>query len=80
MVQMPNGSILLQVTERVDCLINSSKSLNRQILSVAKLRMTRQPEHFKDILRAIFGQPDTLEADIETVKRLLPNRLEDQFF
>ena len=29
MVQMPNGSILLQVTERVDCLINSSKSLNR---------------------------------------------------
>lgn len=42
--------------------------------------MTRQPEHFKDILRVIFGQPDTLEADIETVKRLLPNRLEDQFF
>ena len=29
MVQMPNGSILLQVTERVDCLINSSKILNR---------------------------------------------------
>ena len=27
-----------------------------------------------------FGQPGTLEADIETVKRLLPNRLEDQFF
>ena len=25
MVQMPNGSILLQVTEIVDCLINSSK-------------------------------------------------------
>lgn len=53
MVQMPSGSILLQVTERVDCLINSSKSLNRQILSVAKLRMARQPEHFEDILRAI---------------------------
>ena len=53
MVQMPNGSILLQVTERVDCLINSSKSLNRQILSVAKFWMTRQPEHFEDILRAI---------------------------
>ncbi|MDD6497976.1 MAG: DUF3990 domain-containing protein [Solobacterium sp.] len=53
MVQMPSGSILLQATERVDCLINSSKSLNRQILSVAKLRMARQPEHFKDILRAI---------------------------
>lgn len=29
MVQMPNGSILLQVTERVDCLINSLKILNR---------------------------------------------------
>ena len=27
-----------------------------------------------------FGQPGTLEADIETVKRLLPDRLEDQFF
>ena len=53
MVQMPSGSILLQATERVDCLINSSKSLNRQILSVAKLRMTRQSEHFEDILRAI---------------------------
>lgn len=26
-----------------------------------------------------FGQPGTLEADIETVRRLLPNRLEDQF-
>lgn len=24
-----------------------------------------------------FGQPGTLETDIETVKRLLPNRLED---
>lgn len=53
MVQMRNVSILLQVTEIVDCLINSSKSLNRQILSVAKLRMTRQSEHFKDTLRAI---------------------------
>lgn len=53
MVQMPSGSILLQATERVDCLINSSKSLNRQILSVAKFWMTIQPEHFEDILRAI---------------------------
>lgn len=53
MVQMSSGSILLQATERVDCLINSSKSLNRQILSVAKFWMTIQPEHFKDILRAI---------------------------
>ena len=71
MVQMPSGSILLQVTERVDCLINSSKSLNRQILSVGTLRRYTAGD---------FGQPGTLEADIETVKRLLPNRLEDQFF
>ena len=80
MVQMPNGSILLQVTERVYCLINSSKKFESVDIIGGKIVDGQTARTLRRYTAGDFGQPGTLEADIETVKRLLPNRLEDQFF